>query len=172
MVHRGEYLLLRAVKYLIALGSNLGDRLQNLYAARVSIEARCGLISRASHIYVTAPVGLIAELDFYNQVILLESKLSPFELLRGLLSLEEELGRLRYNQPGYMSRSIDLDILLAEEMVVQTGGLQIPHPRMTKRRFVLVPAVEIAPDWIHPLTKRSLKELLISCKDKEKVALL
>lgn len=172
MVHPCEYLLLPAVKYLIALGSNLGDRKRYLDCAIKLMELRCGRVIRQSAVYDTAPVGMKAELNFYNQVVVLESQLEPIELLQGLMDIECELGRVRLDEPGYSSRGIDLDILLAEDLVMKTEILQIPHPRMAERRFVLVPAVEIAPDWIHPSSKITLGELLSTCTDDAQVVRL
>ena len=148
----------------IGLGSNLGNSLAILEGALVSLNQVSGisLQSRAS-IYLTAPVYLTAPIapphpDYLNSCALLKTHLSPEELLRTLLKIETDFGRVRRERWG--PRLLDLDLLLFDNLVLETPTLQLPHPRMHERAFVLVPLAEIAPDWIEPISGKSIAKLL------------
>ena len=147
----------------LLLGTNLGDRSQHLAAARALIEAKAGKIIKTSALYVTAAWGKTDQPDFYNQVIEIESILSPDDLLRTTLEIEEAMGRVRTEAWG--ARIIDIDILLYGSVIVGREQLTIPHPRMNNRRFTLVPLAEIAPGVIHPIEQKSIRELLARCTD-------
>jgi 2-amino-4-hydroxy-6-hydroxymethyldihydropteridine diphosphokinase len=131
----------------IALGSNLGDRAGNLAAARAALAANIS-ITAASSLYETEPWGLLAQGRYLNQVLHGETKLPPRALLAKLHEIEHTLGRDRTREQRYGPRTIDLDILLYDELSVDEPGLTIPHPRMLERAFVLVPLVEIAPELV------------------------
>jgi 2-amino-4-hydroxy-6-hydroxymethyldihydropteridine diphosphokinase len=148
----------------LLLGTNLGDRSQHLATARALIEARAGKIIKTSAIYQTAAWGKTDQPDFYNQVIEIESILSPDELLKTTLGIEEEMGRVRTEVWG--ARTIDIDILLYSDIMVEREHLIIPHPRMNNRKFTLIPLAEIAPEVIHPVTQKTIRELLAICTDK------
>jgi 2-amino-4-hydroxy-6-hydroxymethyldihydropteridine diphosphokinase len=138
----------------IALGSNLGDRARNLEIARGSLEAAGVKIVRTSSVYETEPREMAQQPWFLNQV--------PRQLLSALLKIEREMGRKRLTPKG--PRVIDLDILLYGEAVVHAGDLEIPHPRLAERRFVLEPLSELAPELRHPVTRRSVREMLEAVK--------
>ena len=148
----------------IGLGSNLGDRAENLRAARQRIEESGLRIRRASSLYETEPREMLEQPWFLNQVIEAETTLFPRQLLARLLRIEREMGRRRTapNSP----RTIDLDVLLFGNAVVHAPGLEIPHPRMTDRRFVLDPLSEIAPDLHIPRGRRTVRELLAGVMDQ------
>ena len=147
----------------------MGQRSENLAAARRKLEECCGSISAESSIYDTAPWGFEAEMWFYNQVIELESEINPEEMLREILLIEEQLGRTRKSDGTYYSRSVDVDILLAGDSILESEQLTIPHPQMHLRKFVLKPAVEIAGERMHPLFGKTLNQLLKDCPDQEEV---
>jgi 2-amino-4-hydroxy-6-hydroxymethyldihydropteridine diphosphokinase len=148
----------------IALGSNLGDRAENLRLARERMESADLHIVRASSIYETEPRGFRDQPWFLNQVVETHTTLLPRQLLARLLKIEREMGRKRVLPDG--PRIIDLDILLHGSALVSTPGLEIPHPRMTARRFVLEPLAELAPDFRHPQTRRTVREMLTEVMDQ------
>lgn len=155
---------MKAKQVFISLGSNLGDRLQFLRNAVDQIGLRLGKVVKESKIYEAAAWGHTKQPDFYNQVIEIETELSPMQLLQGCLEIEKSLGRERSILWG--ERTIDLDILLYDGRSVQLENLRIPHPYLHLRNFVLVPLCEIAPDLIHPTMELSIKQLLDRCADK------
>lgn len=148
----------------IALGSNLGDRLANLLAARERMKSSHLKLTRASSVYETEPRGLLDQPWFLNQVIEAETTLYPRQLLARLLTIEKEMGRQRTLPNG--PRLIDLDILLFGDSTLHLPGLEIPHPRMAERRFVLEPLAELAPALRHPRTRRSVREMLADVADQ------
>jgi 2-amino-4-hydroxy-6-hydroxymethyldihydropteridine diphosphokinase len=155
------------MKYFLGMGSNMGDRKKNLKnAVDLLIEAGISILS-ASSVYETEPVGIATDVWFYNQVIAVETQLIPDELLCVIKRIEEKFGR--DHREHLHSRSIDIDILLFEEQVVNTRTLEIPHPRMAERRFVLVPLAEIAPHVRHPVLNEKITELLDKSKDRSRV---
>jgi len=115
-------------------------------------------ISKASSVYETQPVGYKDQPWFLNMVLELETTLEPLNLLELLLSIENQMGRKRNQKFG--PRNIDLDLLFYDDIVLNSDTLTLPHPRMHERKFILVPLVEIAPQVIHPLKKKSIEELL------------
>lgn len=141
----------------LGLGSNLGDRMQNLDLAvqRLSVEID---VDRISCVYETEPVGYAAQPLFLNAVLSGTTRLDPMALLRLAKQVELELGRVRSFRNG--PRAIDIDILIYGDTVVKTGELVIPHPRLAERPFVLVPLAEIAPHEIDPRSGRTFSELL------------
>jgi 2-amino-4-hydroxy-6-hydroxymethyldihydropteridine diphosphokinase len=147
----------------IALGSNLpsafGDRAANLQEALRRLEA-LGRVVAVSSFHDTDPVGYEDQPRFLNAAALLETELSPLDLLHGLLAIEHAMGRDRENAPPKGPRVIDLDLLLFGDVVLQTPELTLPHPVMHERRFVLAPLAEIAPEMQHPERHRGIAELL------------
>jgi 2-amino-4-hydroxy-6-hydroxymethyldihydropteridine diphosphokinase len=135
------------------IGGNIGDRLVNLEIARKSIEQRCGVIQKQSSIFETEAWGYKDQPAFYNQALCLETALSPQDLMDTLLAIEQAMGRERLMPLG--PRTIDLDILYYNQTVIETPTLIIPHPRLSERNFVLVPLMEIAPDFVHPILKKT-----------------
>ena len=154
----------------ISLGSNLGDRIQNINKAVHRIESTLGVIIKQSALYETKPWGKHDQPDFLNQVILLYSDKIPQECLNTLSSIERELGRKRDEKWG--ARIIDLDLLYVNDQNINTQKLILPHPGIPNRRFVLVPLAEVAPDFIHPQLLKSQKQLLEECTDELEVKLL
>ena len=148
----------------IALGSNLGDRVANLFQARERMRSSNLKLTRASSIYETEPRELLDQPWFLNQVIEAETTLYPRQLMARLLRIEQEMGRRRTtpNSP----RIIDLDILLFGDMVIHLPGLEVPHPRMAERRFVLEPLAELAPALRDPRTRRGVREMLAEVADQ------
>jgi 2-amino-4-hydroxy-6-hydroxymethyldihydropteridine diphosphokinase len=145
-----------AIAYL-SLGSNLGNRVANLSSA-VSELSKAGSIRALSSLYETQPVDVENQPWFLNCVVALETSLPPRELLKVALAIESEMGRVRFKHKG--PRIIDIDVLLVGDCVLEEPGLKIPHPSMQRRRFVLEPMVEIAPEAFHPVLKKTAAELL------------
>lgn len=142
----------------LSLGSNLGTRAANLRQAINSLKD-LGAVQAVSSFYETEPVEVEREQPwFLNCVVALETQLGPEQLLERILVLEQTMGRRRTEPKG--PRTIDLDIIFWGDIVINTPELTIPHPAMQKRRFVLEPLAEIAPDFRHPVPKRSMRELL------------
>jgi len=155
----------------LSLGSNLGDRYANLRAA-IERLGEAGAIRSVSGFYETEPVEFRDQPWFLNCVVALETSDSPEALLQRALAIEQEMGRVRMKEKG--PRSIDIDILLFGDRVVeeQERGLKIPHPAMHQRRFVLEPLAEIAPEALHPLLRKTARELLADLPAGQVVRLL
>ena len=153
---------------LLGLGSNLGDRWEHLRAAVRALEVH-GAVLAVSSVYATAPVGLEEQPAFLNAALLLQTELAPEPLLQAMLAIERSQGRVREplnsGPPRGGPRTLDLDLLLYGDTVVSTPQLTLPHPELHRRRFVLAPAVEIAPDWLHPTLGRTLMQWLDALED-------
>ena len=144
----------------LGLGANLGDKRKQLIAATTLLAERVGEILSLSGFYETVPWGYQSTHSFLNRAVHIETSLTPFELLAATLQIECELGRTEKNKnQQYTDRLIDIDILLYNEVILQTADLVLPHPLMHKRLFVLQPLVEIAPDLIHPVFHQTVTEL-------------
>jgi 2-amino-4-hydroxy-6-hydroxymethyldihydropteridine diphosphokinase len=162
-----------AKKYInvyLGLGSNSGNRKGNIEAAKVHIEKLIGKIAKKSSLYETQPWGKTDQESFYNCVVMVNTTLDPRELLTAISKVERELGRERDEKWG--PRTIDVDILLYGKRIVRDKGLEVPHPEIAKRAFVLVPLMEIDGDMIHPVLKKSIDELYAECKDLSEVVQL
>jgi 2-amino-4-hydroxy-6-hydroxymethyldihydropteridine diphosphokinase len=174
----------------ILLGSNRGDRNSFITRAVEMIEIHAGVVCRKSSLYETEPWGFDDPTPFLNQVVEIETNLAPENLLNQLLTIEVKLGRIRpfdgcgcgvppspvsgngsgnSKTPVYAGRTIDLDILFYGDRLVFTDALMIPHPRLHERRFTLVPLNEVAPEFIHPLLKKTMAVLLNDCRDQTTV---
>ncbi|PWI29453.1 2-amino-4-hydroxy-6-hydroxymethyldihydropteridine diphosphokinase [Flavobacteriaceae bacterium LYZ1037] len=151
-------------KIYISLGSNKGDRLKHLQDAMNLIFNKIGKINIISKVYNTPAVGFDGD-DFLNCCVILETDLAPEKVMQELLVVETSLGRVRTELQGYQSRIIDLDILFVDEAVIDSKLLQVPHPELHKRKFVLKPLLEIAPKLIHPTLGKDMAELLEACED-------
>lgn len=153
-------------KCYVLFGSNMGDKASLFGRACELINDRCGQILRVSSAYESEPWGFNAEEWFLNRVIVVETTLTPSEMLQRLLGIEGELGRVRHpEKKGYTSRTADLDILYYGESIIQTEKLTVPHPRLHLRRFTLMPLCEVAPDFVHPLFHKTQVELMRQCND-------
>ncbi|HUR36243.1 MAG TPA: 2-amino-4-hydroxy-6-hydroxymethyldihydropteridine diphosphokinase [Terriglobales bacterium] len=149
----------------ISLGSNVGDRVQNLRRAIAEL-GKLGTVTKISSFYETEPVEFAAQGWFVNCVVELQTTLTPWELLAALLAIEHGMGRNRsISTTPKGPRNIDLDVILYEDRTISEPGLNIPHPAMQERRFVLAPLAEIAPDAIHPVFMRSAIDLLKALGD-------
>ena len=151
--------------FYIALGSNKGDKFKNLQCAIDAIHTTVGNIKLISKVYKSPAFGFESA-DFLNCCLVLESYLKPQKVLESLLKIETSLGRIRTKKKGYESRTIDLDIVFAADKIIATKTLQIPHPEMQNRRFVLQPLHDIAPHIKHPIWHKDVALLLDACKDK------
>jgi 2-amino-4-hydroxy-6-hydroxymethyldihydropteridine diphosphokinase len=152
-----------ATSYFLLLGSNQGNRVEQLRSAATKIEKQIGLIEKPSSIYQTAAWGKTDQPDFLNQVLLVKSPLSPLQTLEAIHAIELEMGRKRISK--WSERIIDIDILYADDMAVDLPNLKIPHPEIQNRKFALVPLVEIASAFFHPVLMKTNSELLKKCKD-------
>ena len=141
----------------IALGSNLGDKEENLRRALELLEERGVEVVKTSSFICTEPYGVTDQPQFLNGVCEVRTSLEPLELLHTLLDIEQEMGRVRLRHWG--ERNIDLDLLLYEDVVLDTEELKLPHPDMLNRDFVLLQLAEIAPELVHPILQKSIEEL-------------
>ncbi len=151
----------------LCLGSNVGDRQQNIALAIEAMASRGIRVGRQSSLYATEPLDLPTQSWFLNCVVEAQTALMPRQLLHALQELELELGRRRLVRRG--PRVVDIDILLYGASVVRAPELEVPHPRMADRRFVLVPLREIAPALRHPTLKKTMAELLAETRDRSQV---
>lgn len=151
------------IQIFILLGSNLGDRQENLDRARLEISRSVGEIITASSVYKTAAWGNTQQPDFYNQVIEIRSASDPKKLIVDTQQVEQKMGRIREEKWG--PRIIDIDILFHGDSVISNENLTLPHPEIANRRFTLLPLAEIASDFVHPVLKKSVLHLLEDCKD-------
>ncbi len=145
----------------ISLGSNLGDKKQNLEHAIQLIAERAGTLSAISSIYETEPWGYESLNIFCNMVIKIETQLSPTQLLHISQKIEKEMGRTKKSSgTNYQDRIIDIDLIMYDDVIIETPELVLPHPRFHERLFVMYPLNEIAPDLIHPVLQKTIRELM------------
>jgi 2-amino-4-hydroxy-6-hydroxymethyldihydropteridine diphosphokinase len=153
----------------ISLGSNLGDRAAMLERAIAAMNSTGIHVARQSSLYITEPVGAPGQAWFLNAAVQAETSLLPLQLLHTLLKIERQLGRRRITPHG--PRTIDLDILFYGSSVIRSRELEVPHPRLTERRFILVPLAQIAPEFRHPTLHQSVTQLLAETVDRSEVRL-
>ncbi len=152
-------------KVVIALGTNIGDKEQNIERALLLIEARGIKILKKSSVIKTEPYGYTEQPEFLNCVVLAETELTPNKLLETLLSIEKEMGRVRKIHWG--PRIIDLDIIFYDNLAINEENLKIPHPDMQNREFVLKPLNEIAPCYVHPVLCKTVRTLYEELENKK-----
>jgi 2-amino-4-hydroxy-6-hydroxymethyldihydropteridine diphosphokinase len=149
----------------LCLGGNLGNREENISDAIRLILSEIGEIQGKSSIYQTEAWGVQNQQAYLNQVIKISTQFSPNELLEKLLSIEKQLGRKRIESANYESRTIDIDILFYNNLIYTTENLEIPHPRLHLRNFVLIPLNQINSELTHPVFNKSIKAILAECTD-------
>lgn len=142
----------------LGLGSNLGDKYENLKQVLEMLDGRVGRLTAVSPIYQTSPFGIVNQPIFWNLCVKLETMLPPATLLKELKAIESEMGRVPTYHWG--PRLIDLDILLYDDLILQTETLTIPHSGLTKRPFVLIPLHDIAPELVHPVSGKPIKKMV------------
>ena len=148
-----------AIAYL-ALGTNIGNKRRNMITAAALLAERVGDVLALSGFYETEPWGFQSENTFLNAALQLDTSLSPLELLKATQEIEIEMGRTQKSNGAYHDRIIDIDILLYDNLALQTPELSLPHPLMHERLFVMEPLAEIAPNVIHPVFKKPVISLL------------
>lgn len=146
-------------KAYLSLGTNLGNKRRNLVTAAALLAERAGDILALSEIYETEPWGFESSHTFLNAALILETSFPPSDLLQVTRLIEIEMGRIAKTDGAYEDRVIDIDILMYDQVVMQSSHLTLPHPLMHKRRFVMDPLVEIAPDAIHPIFHKTMYQL-------------
>ncbi len=154
-------------KVYLILGGNLGDRLSNLATAIDLINLHIGKVIEKSSVYETQAWGNTNQPDFLNQALIAETCLTPLKVLEEIHKIEDLLGRERKKHWG--ERTMDIDILFYDHEIINLKNLVIPHPYIAERRFVLTPLLEIIPNFIHPVQKKTIKTLYSGCKDNIEV---
>jgi len=152
-------------KVYLALGTNLGNKPVNLLRAIGYIAEKIGTFSAISSVYETKPWGFESENNFLNTVVCVETLLPPDEILTVTQTIEKTIGRIQKTNHSYQDRIIDIDLIAYGDLILRSKNLQLPHPLFHKRRFVLEPFNEIAPDFVHPVFKKKTKELLSELTD-------
>ncbi|MFZ2287791.1 MAG: 2-amino-4-hydroxy-6-hydroxymethyldihydropteridine diphosphokinase [Bacteroidales bacterium] len=158
-------------RVIVGLGSNLGDRFAALARAMEHIGEEAGEVIASSSVWETEPWGFEADDKFLNMVVVIDTLKKPQQLMQLFRSMEGRMGRRHSGGGKYESRIIDLDILLWEDRIISIPGLEVPHPRLADRRFVLEPLCEVAPEAVHPVTGLTVAEMLEMCPDKSEVRL-
>jgi 2-amino-4-hydroxy-6-hydroxymethyldihydropteridine diphosphokinase len=149
----------------LILGSNLDGKFNYLKGAIALLEENVGCIINSSSIYASPPWGYNSQNEYINQVLIIETNKLPEQLLEKNLLIERVLGRER-SENGYTDRTIDIDILFYEDLVIKEGRLILPHPRMHLRKFCLIPIYEVLPNWSHPHLQQPIEDLISICEDK------
>lgn len=149
----------------LSLGSNIGNRLEIIQSCIALIHNEIATVVKVSNLYETPAWGFESE-PFYNCAILIHTTKSAQKILSQLLKIEKQLGRVRNKQVGYQARIIDIDIIAINENVIETENLEVPHKLMQNRKFVLLPMNDLKWDWIHPILKKSITELIQNCEDE------
>ena len=155
-------------RVLLSIGSNVGDKKINIQSALSLIDQKIGDVVSISKIYQTSTVGFVGD-EFYNCCIAANTDLSPLDLLNNLIKIEKDGGRLRTKNKIYESRTIDIDILFYENQVIKSIELEIPHPRLHQRAFVILPLLDIAKNKVHPILKTTILDLKTNLTDLDSI---
>lgn len=155
----------------LSLGTNQGNKLENLQNAIDLIADKVGSIQKISSVYKTASWGFDSD-DFFNICLKVTTQHPPEKLMQTLLTIEKDLGRKRKDTNAYIDRNIDIDIMLIDDEIIFSKIVTIPHPKMLERKFVLIPLIEIAPNTIHPIEKKELTICLQNCSDSSDISLI
>ena len=147
------------MEIILGFGSNIGNKQATIEQAYDMLAKTLGKMKACSSFIETEPWGFESKEKFINSVAVFETLLSPLEALKVCNETEYALGRRRNNEVGYSSRTIDIDILFCEDRIISTEQLQVPHPLIDKRNFVLIPLKEIVPDFVHPLLNKKIKDI-------------
>ena len=158
-------------KVVLSLGSNIGNRLENIQNCIQLIHENIGLVLRVSKLYETPAWGFESD-DFYNCALVVHTSFSAEKILKKIATIEKELGRFRKRTDLYEARVIDIDIIMIEDLIVQTEHLQVPHPQMQFRKFVLLPLLDLKIDYNHPVLHQSIEQLYKSCEDQSECELV
>ncbi|HZH71994.1 MAG TPA: 2-amino-4-hydroxy-6-hydroxymethyldihydropteridine diphosphokinase [Mariniphaga sp.] len=148
----------------LGVGGNIGNKQQNLEKVRLFIQKEIGEVMKRSSVYETPPWGFLADEDFWNQVLLVETSLEPEEVLQAIQRIEGWFGR-KHDAEYYTSREMDVDLLYYDDRIIASDLLIVPHPKIAQRLFVVVPLVEIAPLFQHPVLKMTSRQLFENCPD-------
>lgn len=151
-------------KVILSIGSNKGNKLKNIEECIELIHNKVATVISTSKVYETPSWGFESD-AFYNCALLVHTSKSPEKLLEEIFWVEKELGRVRTDSNEYQAREIDIDIIVFDEKIIKTNSLEIPHPRMQHRLFVLKPIQDLQTDFVHPVLKKNIKELIEECSD-------
>jgi 2-amino-4-hydroxy-6-hydroxymethyldihydropteridine diphosphokinase len=154
----------------LSLGSNVGNRREQIVTATALISKRIGKVAKYSHFYETQPWGNTDQEPYVNQVIMINTYLDPRAMLEEIAKIEREMGRERKEKWG--PRTLDIDILFYGKRVIRDKGLEIPHPQLHKRAFVLVPMMELDAELEHPVLHMAIDQLYMDCEDNSEVVML
>ncbi|WP_366186694.1 2-amino-4-hydroxy-6-hydroxymethyldihydropteridine diphosphokinase [Flavobacterium ovatum] len=152
-------------KVVLSLGTNQGDKLGNILFCIQLIKEKIGVVTQVSKLYESPSWGFESD-AFYNCALEVKTTQSPSGILKNALSIEQEMGRIRKEQLGYQSRIIDIDLVFFGEELIDTVDLQIPHPLMQERKFVLMPVSDLKIQWKHPVFNQTITSLLENCQDQ------
>ncbi|MFY0255125.1 2-amino-4-hydroxy-6-hydroxymethyldihydropteridine diphosphokinase [Chitinophaga sp. 30R24] len=148
---------------ILLIGGNLGDRTRNLQQAVQEIATTAGEVIKTSALYQTAPWGTVDQPDYLNQALEIRTPLDALTLLHTLLEIERKIGRIRQEKWG--ARVIDIDLIFFNDDIISLPELKVPHPRTQLRRFVLIPLLDIIPDYVHPVLHQTISKLAAICQD-------
>ncbi len=162
----------KTMLYYLLLGSNEGDKNAHLAQAKKQLTEQLGRIEQTSHIYETAAWGDVSQPDYYNQAICINSKNSPNEGLKIIQNIENAMGRKRDANNKNAARTIDIDILMIDDKIIDTPNLTVPHPRLHERSFALLPLIEIAGEVVHPVLQLELDDVYEQCTDELEVIMV
>ena len=156
---------------ILSIGSNQGDRLENIIQCINLIHQEIGDVTKVSRLYETPSWGFESD-AFYNAAVAIRTNKSPDEVLVGILAIEKKLGRIRNIPIGYQARTIDIDIIFFNDQIIETEDLQVPHPQMQHRLFVLLPIKDLQMDLVHPILVKTISDLIEECEDKSECTIV